>query len=92
MSEEKIVKMEDELDEISWIDLVRRGERLETLKSGQTLYHVGEELAAIGRIGFLINKKLMESVVTIEKISSRPDINLKLLRFLYQLPTTAMRR
>jgi len=75
-SESKLLELEEELTKINW-DIIglnetrRTGENWKTLRSGHAFYHVGEEDASTGGIGFIINKKHINNITNIRSISTR---------------------
>lgn len=76
LAEENLIELQTELQKIKW-DVVglgevrRRGEGLVTLKSGHSFYYAGEEDKSEGGVGFIINKRLKNQILTVKKISTR---------------------
>lgn len=76
LSEERLTELECELENIKW-DIVglsevrRRGEQLVTLKSGHSLYCVGDDNSSVGGTGFLIHKRHRTNILSLKKISTR---------------------
>ncbi|XP_030762659.1 uncharacterized protein LOC115887385 [Sitophilus oryzae] len=74
--DEKLLELEEELQHIKW-DIVglsevrRKTENQIELKSGNLLYHQGNNEYALGGVGFLINKRHIKNIVDIGSISPR---------------------
>ncbi|XP_044760798.1 craniofacial development protein 2-like [Coccinella septempunctata] len=68
--------MEKELENIKW-DIVgvgevrRRGEGLETLKSGHLFYYHGEQHESVEGVGFFINKEIVRNLRMVQPVSTR---------------------
>ncbi|XP_057654761.1 uncharacterized protein LOC130893016 [Diorhabda carinulata] len=75
-SSSKLLEMEEEIKDISW-DIIglcetrRKEEQLLKLKSGHLFYQNENPNSPDGGIGFLINKRLEKSIVTLKTISDR---------------------
>lgn len=76
MSDEKILALEKELNNIKW-DIIGLGEVRRTrehqviLKSGHILHYKGNENSLEGRVGLIINRKHIHKTVQIEIICLR---------------------
>ncbi|XP_030765000.1 uncharacterized protein LOC115889187 [Sitophilus oryzae] len=68
--DEKLLELEEKLQHIKW-DVVglsevrRKTEKQIELKSGNLLYHQGNNEYALGGVGFLINKRHIKNIVDI---------------------------